>query len=123
MDTPTLERMLTTWFETMDPDLEYEARHPDFVADMPQSGERFASRDAMREMQRAFPGPPKIELQRVVGGGGTWVAEATSDYDGKTFRTVVIFEFLDDLIIRETRYYAEPFDAPEWRSRWVERIP
>jgi hypothetical protein len=22
---------------------------------------------------------------------------------------------------RDTRYYAEPFEAPEWRTQWVER--
>ncbi len=23
--------------------------------------------------------------------------------------------------VRDTRYYAEPFEAPEWRTQWVER--
>jgi hypothetical protein len=22
----------------------------------------------------------------------------------------------------DTRYYAEPFEAPEWRAQWVERM-
>ena len=25
-------------------------------------------------------------------------------------------------IARETRYYAEPFPAPEWRAQWAEPI-
>jgi hypothetical protein len=123
MDKATLEQMVRGWFADMDPEREYEARDPDFIADLPQSGERFASRDALREMQRAFPGPPTIELQRVVGAGDTWVVEATSDYSGDRFHTVVIIEFRDDLIVRETRYYATPFEPPEWRAQWVERIP
>jgi hypothetical protein len=107
----------------MDPDVEYAMRHPDFEADMPQSGERFASREALREMQRAFPDPPKIALRRVVGEGDVWVAEATSDYSGQRFHTVVILEMRDDLILRETRYYAEPFEAPAWRAAWVQSMP
>ena len=119
----TLEAMLVRMFEEMDPDFEYDLRHPDFEAVMPQSGERFASRDALREMQRAFPDPPKITLLRVVGEGDTWVAEATSDYGEQRLHAVVILERRDDLIVRETRYYAEPFEAPSWRAAWVERMP
>ena len=123
MDKATIETMLTRMFQSMDPDVEYAMRHPDFVADMPQSGERFASREALREMQRAFPEPPKITLRRVVGEGDAWVAEATSDYSGQRFHTVVIFEMQDNLILRETRYYTEPFEAPAWRANWVQRMP
>jgi hypothetical protein len=50
MEKAAVEAMLVTIFEAMDPDVEYELRHPDFQADMPQSGERFPSRDALREM-------------------------------------------------------------------------
>jgi hypothetical protein len=34
----------------------------------------------------------------------------------------MIVEFSDGKIWRETRYYAEPFEAPEWRAQWVERM-
>ena len=67
MDQATVQAMLTRMFQEMDPDVEYAMRHPDFVADMPQSGERFASREALREMQRAFPDPPKITLRSCFG--------------------------------------------------------
>jgi hypothetical protein len=123
MDKATVEAMLTQMFQEMDPDSEYAMRHPEFEADMPQSGERFATRETLREMQRAFPDPPKIALRRVIGEGDVWVAEATSDYSGRRFHTVLILEMRDDLILRETRYYAEPFEAPEWRADWVESMP
>jgi SnoaL-like domain len=123
MDKAAVEAIVTQMFQAMDPDVEYAMRHPDFEADMPQSGERFASREALREMQRAFPDPPKIALRRVVGEGDVWVAEATSDYSGQRFHTVVILEMRDDLILRETRYYAEPFEAPAWRAAWVQSMP
>jgi hypothetical protein len=31
----------------------------------------------------------------------------------------LILEFADRLIKRETRYYAEPFEAPEGRAQWT----
>jgi len=45
-----------------------------------------------------------------------------SDYDGRIYHVVMIVEFRDGKIVRETRYYADPFDAPEWRAQWVEPI-
>ena len=31
-----------------------------------------------------------------------------------------IVEFRDGKIWRDTRYYAEPFPAPDWRAQWAE---
>jgi hypothetical protein len=31
-------------------------------------------------------------------------------------------EFRDGKVARETIYFADPFEPPEWRSQWVERI-
>jgi hypothetical protein len=122
MERAEVETLLERIFAVMDPDVEYELRHPDFEALMPQSGERFATRDALREMQRAFGAPPVITLRRLVGEGDTWVAEADSDYGGEPWLTVLVLEFRDGLILRETRYYTEPLEAPEWRAGFVERM-
>ena len=35
---------------------------------------------------------------------------------------VALVELRDGRMFRESRYYAEPFEAPEWRARWVERM-
>jgi hypothetical protein len=35
---------------------------------------------------------------------------------------VLIFEFRDGKIAVETAYWSEPFPAPEWRSKWVEKM-
>jgi hypothetical protein len=34
----------------------------------------------------------------------------------------MIVEFRDGKIWRDTRYYAQPFEAPEWRAQWVEHM-
>jgi SnoaL-like domain len=108
---------------TTDPDAEreYELRHPDCLIDIPQSGERF-NREGMLEMQRNFPGgPPDMNLKRLAGEGDAWVAELESDYGeerGGVLNVCVILEFKDGKIARETRYYAEPFEAPGQRAQW-----
>jgi hypothetical protein len=105
-----------------DPEHEYDLRHPDCLIDIPQSGERF-DRDGMREVQRNFPGgAPEMNLTRLAGEGDVWVAELESDYGeerGGTLNVCLILELADGKIRRETRYYAEPFEAPEQRARWA----
>jgi ketosteroid isomerase-like protein len=47
----------------------------------------------------------------------------TSDYgDAGVYHVADIIEFRDGKIFRETRYYAQPFPAPEWRSPWSEKM-
>jgi hypothetical protein len=105
----------------LDAAAEYELRHEDYIMEMPQSGERIRGRDNMRAMQEAYPNPPDAVLRRIVGSGDVWVVEATSNYGGGgTYLVADIFEFRDGKIAKETRYYAQPFEAPEWRARWTE---
>jgi ketosteroid isomerase-like protein len=117
----TLIEMMTA----LDPELEYELRHEtDFVADMPQSRERVRGREDMREFQRNFPPEtlPKFTVNRITGGGDFWTVEATGDYGGEKFYVAVVVEFRDGKIVHESRYYAQPFEAPEWRTQWVESM-
>jgi hypothetical protein len=106
----------------LDAEQEYALRHEDVVIDMPQSGERIRGRDHMKAMQEAYPGPPTITVRRVVGSGDVWVVEGRSDYGGRIYHITNILEFREGKIIRETRYYADSFQAPAWRAQWVEPI-
>ena len=123
IDDEQIPATLTEMLTNLDAEKEYALRDAeDFVADMPQSNERVRGRDNMRELQRAFPPEtmPKFAVRRIAGAGDVWTVEAVGDYGGEIFQVVVIFEFRDGKIVRETRYYPEPFEAPQWRSQWVE---
>ncbi|MFL5702723.1 MAG: hypothetical protein ACJ8AG_07830, partial [Ktedonobacteraceae bacterium] len=52
--------------------------------------------------------------------GEVWVVEGRSDYGGRIYHIANILEFREGKIIRETRYYADPFEAPDWRAQWVD---
>ena len=120
------EREAYSFLEQMMSDLSadsgYELRHDDFVMEMPQSGERIRGREKMREFQEAYPNPPTMQLRRVIVRKGLWVVEIVSDYGGRVYRPVLIIELRDGKMFRDTRYYSEPFEAPEWRAQWVERM-
>jgi hypothetical protein len=102
---------------------EYELRHDDYVMEMPQSGERISSRDRMRAMQESFPGPPPtITLRQVSGAHRTWLIEGINDYgDADRWNVVLVLELAEDgRMLRDTRYYAQPFDPPAWRAPYVD---
>ena len=94
--------------------------HDDATMDWPQSRERVRGADNRRAIYGAFPQLPTITPRRMFSGGELVVAEATLDYDGPKYETVFIFEFRDGKIAKETAYWSEPFEAPEWRADWVE---
>ena len=97
--------------------------HEDAVMEWPQSGERIVGGDARRSVYNAFPQLPTITPRRIVGEGDLWVLEATLDYgDEAESLATFIFELRGEKIARETSYWSLPFEAPEWRSQWVEQM-
>jgi len=107
-----------------DPEVVYEANHPeDYAMEMPQSGERIRGRENIRRLHKAYPGSPTIRLRRVLVRDGLWVVEGVNDYGGEQVSDfAMILELKEGRIWRDRRYYAEPFEAPEWRAQWVERV-
>jgi hypothetical protein len=94
--------------------------HDDVVVEWPQSGEVIRGKHNIRELRLAYPTPPTATLRRIVGSGDLWAVEMVFDYDGDRFHVVVTHQWRDGLVVRETSYYAAPFEAPAWRARWVE---
>jgi hypothetical protein len=91
--------------------------------EMPQSAERIRGQEKMRQIQEAYPTPPSIQLRRVLVEDGLWVVEGVNDYGGgQVFDVVLIIELRNGKMWRDRRYYAEPFEAPECRAQWVERM-
>jgi hypothetical protein len=107
----------------------YDLHHPtDFVAEWPQSGERIRGRDNFLAINDNYPetptagGRPMVEIRRMHTCEDLVVVEGTIDYGGgRTTHWTSILEFRDGKVVRETDYFADPFEAPEWRSQWVER--
>ena len=94
MDAQEVRELFFEQLEQLSPEAEYELRHPDYVMEMPQSGERIRGRDKMRAFQEAYPNPPTITPRRVAGSGDVWVIEGRSDYgNGQIFHLAMIVEF------------------------------
>ena len=118
MDEQDAHRFLMELLSNLSPEEEYNVRHQDYVMEMPQPGERFQGRENMREFQVAYPTPPSIQVRRVLVREGLWVVEGVNDYGGgQVFDVVLRIELKDGKVWRDRWYYAELFEASEWRAQ------
>ena len=101
---------------------EHDIYADDVVCEYPQSGEVIHGRQNLQALRGHHPGRPSgFKIRRLVGQGNLWVTEYIISYQGKIAYTVSIMEFGDDnKVVHEVQYFADPFDAPAWRSQWVE---
>ena len=99
-----------------------ELFHDDVLMEWPQSGERVRGAENRRAIYGSFPQLPTITPRRLLSAGDLVIAEAMLDYGGPRYATVFVFEMRDGKIERETAYWSEPFEAPDWRAQWVEEM-
>jgi ketosteroid isomerase-like protein len=105
---------------------DFETEHriylDDAVLEYPQSGELTRGRSNIQGQRASQPSNKRFSIRRIVGSGELWVTEFILTYDGKPSYTVSIMEFKGDKVSRETQYFADPFVAPAFRAKWVERM-
>ncbi|PYF74743.1 nuclear transport factor 2 family protein [Pedobacter nutrimenti] len=105
-----------------DLDAEHDIYDDQVVCDYPQSGERILGRENLQGLRSHHPGKPAgFKVKRIVGTGDLWVTEYTITYQQQSAFTVSIMEFQNGKVIHETQYFADPFQAPAWRSQWVQQ--
>jgi SnoaL-like domain len=117
--------------------------HPDYVDEMPQSGERTVGVENLIAMLEKYPNldqmamentqligaddrwimTPNFRVVQVEGDADVFTATAAVRYPDESYwHMIVIARLKDGLIHRTTSFYAPDFDAPEWRAPWVERM-
>jgi hypothetical protein len=118
--------------------------HPDVEVTYPQSGERFRGRGNVRAHLEHYPGRERrgfdASFERVIGDEAGWVMSPSFtaiqvEGAGEHFTTVgrvryptapepwhvvSLVEVHDGLIRNIAVYFAEPFEAPEWRASYRE---
>ena len=106
-----------------DTETEYAIYAIDAVLDYPQSGERFKGRAAISAQRGGHPADRHFTVLRISGDGHLWVSECIITYDGVPTYSVSIMEFAHELVVHETQYFADKFNAPTWRVALAEPIP
>jgi hypothetical protein len=117
----TLERYRQVWFENQDMDAAADLLHDDYLEEYHQSGERIRGKDNARSVYENYPAIPSLVEFDYRVAGDLAVVEMVLDYGGSRLNVCEVVEFEEGKIKRATGYFGEPFEAPEWRARWVER--
>ncbi|NML31702.1 nuclear transport factor 2 family protein [Paraburkholderia antibiotica] len=106
-----------------DLDAEHAIYADDAICDYPQSGERIVGRANLQALRGHHPGKPSnFAVRRIQGNGDLWITEYTIAYQDRIAYTISIMEFRAGKVVHETQYFSDPFEAPAWRSQWVQRI-
>ncbi|QGZ64270.1 nuclear transport factor 2 family protein [Paraburkholderia acidisoli] len=125
-DQAILDALEAHWRASAAGDLEAEHQiyAEDVICDYPQSGERILGRANLQALRSAHPARPSgFGVRRMQGAGNLWITEYTITYGDRDAFTVSIMEFRHGRVTHETQYFSEPFEAPAWRSRWVQKMP
>jgi hypothetical protein len=109
--------------ERGDSEVEHAIYSADAVLDYPQSGERYRGRDKIAAQRSAQETTRHFTVLRITGRGDLWVSECVITYDGVPSYSVSIMEFADGHVVHETQYFADPFGAPQWRTKLAEPMP
>ena len=123
MDETTIRKLIADHFAAAGKDelAAAEIFADDAVLEWPQSGERVRGKQQIVALHQASPVTIDFETRRTIGCGDLWVTETTIRYDGaRPTSAVFIMEFEDGKVVRETDYFGEPFDPPQYRSQWIE---
>jgi hypothetical protein len=118
------EALKAHWQASADSDAnaEHDIYDDQVICDYPQSGERILGRSNLQALRSHHPGKPSgFTVKRILGQGDLWITEYTITYLQRAAYTVSIMEFRNGKVVHETQYFADPFEAPPWRSRWVQQ--
>ncbi|MGV2291687.1 nuclear transport factor 2 family protein [Trinickia sp. YCB016] len=123
-ENPIREALNAHWQASAAGDLnaEHDIYDDGAICEYPQSGERIVGRRNLQALRGHHPGKPAgFDVRRIQGNGNLWVTEYTISYQGRPSYVVSIMEFANDKVVHETQYFSDPFEAPGWRSQWVEQ--
>lgn len=125
MDEQEARRLIKDHFDAASDDQERSAEiyADDAILEFPQGGERVRGRANIIAFRSAYPARLSFEMHRTIGSGDLWVNEYTIRYDdARPHKVAGIMEFRHRKVFRERLYIAEPWEPPQWRARWVERM-
>ncbi len=95
-----------------------------YLLHYPQSGEHFRGRDAFVAVNSDYPahGPWRFELRKLLAEGSEVVSEVMVSDGVVNARALTFSTVADGLILRETQFWPEAYEAPLWRRGLVETL-
>ena len=98
--------------------------HDDYILEWPQSGERIRGMDNFAAINTNYPaeGKWRFTINQIVAEGDMVVTDVTAT-DGKMIGRVITFSTTrDGKIWKQVEFWPDPFEAPGWRTQWIEKM-
>ena len=101
-----------------------ELLHDDFTLEWHPSGERRRGRENFAKLNTAYPtqGIWHFTINSIVAEGDVVVSDVSVTDGLRTDRVITFSTVRDGKIWKQVEFWPEPFEAPEWRAQWVEKI-
>jgi len=121
------KQILETFWETMETN-DFRAAsqllHDDYTLEWPQSGERILGRDNFAAINTNYPAEGKwhFEINHILAERDMVVTDV-SVTDGKVIGRAITFSTIrDEKIWKQVEFWPDPFEAPAWRAKWIQKI-
>ena len=98
--------------------------HDDYLLEWPQSAERIRGRANFIGVNENYPAHGRWEftVNQVVAEGDRVVSDVIVT-DGVVKGRVITFSTVrEGRILHQTEFWPDPYEAPEWRAQWIERL-
>jgi ketosteroid isomerase-like protein len=101
-----------------------ELLHDEYVLEWPQSGERIRGRENFVAINEQYPaaGRWRFTVHRLIADDNGVATEVTVTDGAIVGRAITFSEVRDGKIIRQTEYWPDLYEAPAWRTQWVEKM-
>ena len=98
--------------------------HDDYILEWPQSGERIRGRDNFAAINTYYPAEGKWQftINQILADGDLVATDVTVTDGLRTDRAITFSTIRDGKIYKQVEFWPEPFEAPAWRSNWVEKM-
>jgi ketosteroid isomerase-like protein len=98
--------------------------HDEYILEWKQSGERIRGRENFARLNTAYPaaGLWSFTINSIIAEGNLVVTDVSVTDGARNDRVITFTTVKDGKIWRQVEFWPEPFEAPEWRSPWVEKI-
>jgi hypothetical protein len=98
--------------------------HDDYVLEWPQSGERIRGRENFAAINTAYPseGLWRFTINALITENDTVVTDVSVTNDKINDRVITFSILREGKIWKQVEFWPEPFEAPAWRSAWVEKM-
>jgi limonene-1,2-epoxide hydrolase len=121
------KQILEAFWKTMETNYFHAASqllHDDYTLEWPQSGERILGRENFAAINTNYPAEGKwhFEINHILAERDMVVTDVSVTDREVIGRAITFSTIRDEKIWKQIEFWPDPFEAPEWRAKWIQKI-